>query len=124
MKTSSVRRNSTEHDDRRSSRNNSVHDDSLKHQSTVNLSSVSPTTIFSSVSKDAAGPSGRCAFVATDGRRCGETWNLEVDHIIPFAKGGDNSPGNLRLLCPAHNRLAAEEAYGRDHTDTILRGNK
>ena len=57
---------------------------------------------------------GRCAFTGTDGRRCEETKNLQIDHIIPYAKGGDNSPENLRLLCAQHNRLAAEHAYGKD----------
>ena len=58
---------------------------------------------------------GRCTFVGIDGRRCEETWNLEIDHIIPYAKGGDNSPENLRLLCAKHNRLEAEKEYGTDH---------
>jgi hypothetical protein len=58
---------------------------------------------------------GRCTFTGTDGRQCEETKNLEIDHSIPYAKGGSNSPENLRLLCPAHNRLAAEKEYGKDH---------
>ncbi|MCD6379911.1 HNH endonuclease, partial [bacterium] len=57
---------------------------------------------------------GKCAFVGKDGKRCNSTWNLEIDHKVPFAKGGDNSLGNLRLLCAKHNRLEAERAYGKD----------
>jgi hypothetical protein len=34
---------------------------------------------------------------------------------VPFALGGDNSPGNLRLLCGRHNRLEAERLYGESH---------
>jgi hypothetical protein len=60
---------------------------------------------------------GRCTYVGPDGRRCGETWNLEIDHIIPYAKGGSNAPENLRLLCPAHNRLAAEREFGGEHME-------
>ena len=56
---------------------------------------------------------GKCTFVGAGGRRCGSTWNLEIDHIHPYGKGGDNSPENLRLLCANHNRLAAERTYGR-----------
>ena len=58
---------------------------------------------------------GRCSFVSPGGRRCAATHDLQVDHIVPFARGGDNSPSNLRLLCGKHNRLEAERAYGRKH---------
>ena len=64
---------------------------------------------------------GRCTFIGKNGKRCEETWNIQIDHIIPHAKGGDNSSENLRLLCPAHNRLAAEKKYGRDHMDKFYR---
>ncbi len=46
---------------------------------------------------------GRCAFEFED-RRCTATQHLEVDHIDPWAYGGDTSLENLRLLCRAHNR--------------------
>lgn len=54
---------------------------------------------------------GRCTFVR-NGRRCVETRWLEIDHIIPFAMGGQAELANLRLLCRAHNQLSARRIFG------------
>ena len=64
---------------------------------------------------------GRCTFIGPDGKRCDSTWDLEVDHIEPFAKGGDNTSENLRLLCARHNILEAERAYGAGHMKKFCR---
>jgi len=55
---------------------------------------------------------GMCTYVARNGRRCGSTWGLQIDHIKPFARGGTNRLDNLRLLCGKHNRLEAERVLG------------
>ena len=57
---------------------------------------------------------GRCRFVDEQGRRCPERHRLEFHHLVPFGHGGDHSPGNLRLACPAHNRFLAEQDYGQE----------
>jgi 5-methylcytosine-specific restriction endonuclease McrA len=57
---------------------------------------------------------GRCSFTNGRGERCTCREHLQIDHIIPFAKGGTNAPNNLRLLCPAHNSLAADREFGRE----------
>ncbi len=64
---------------------------------------------------------GRCTFIGQDGRRCNSRWNIQIDHIIPYAKGGDNSTENLRLFCAKHNRLEAEKEYGTDHMEEFYR---
>jgi hypothetical protein len=46
------------------------------------------------------------------GRRCSSRYQLEFDHIIPFARGGKNTVENLRLRCHAHNQWHAIESYG------------
>ncbi|MAE70568.1 MAG: hypothetical protein CME06_08885, partial [Gemmatimonadetes bacterium] len=46
----------------------------------------------------------RCTYVDGQGRRCGSRWFVQIDHVQPFARGGDNTVTNLRLLCGAHNR--------------------
>jgi HNH endonuclease len=54
----------------------------------------------------------RCTFVGRNGRRCNAQAFLEFDHIEPVASGGRSTIDNLRLRCRAHNRYAAEQAYG------------
>ena len=56
---------------------------------------------------------GRCTFVGVDGRRCGSTHVLQVDHIRPVALGGTGTRDNLRLLCAYHNRFEAERVLGQ-----------
>jgi len=52
-----------------------------------------------------------------DGYRCSNpgcrnTRFLEVDHIVPVAKGGGNEPSNLRLLCaPCHRARHVRESH-------------
>ena len=58
---------------------------------------------------------GRCTYVGTNGKRCPEDNYLQVDHIVPFARGGKNTVNNLRLLCPRHNMFVAEKEYGKKH---------
>jgi 5-methylcytosine-specific restriction endonuclease McrA len=58
---------------------------------------------------------GQCAYVSADGHRCEERGQLELDHIVPVAKGGESTVENLRLLCRAHNQHAAEREFGREH---------
>ena len=49
--------------------------------------------------------SGCCSYVDRHtGRRCGSRFFLEIDHIVPVARGGAAEAGNLRLRCSAHHR--------------------
>ncbi len=61
-----------------------------------------------------------CSWVDDDGVRCDSTAWLEVDHRHPAGKGGASSADNLRMLCRAHNRVAAERAYGRDWIEQAI----
>ncbi len=43
------------------------------------------------------------------GRVCQARHGLQLDHIIPFSRCGENTADNLTLRCGAHNRLRAEQ---------------
>jgi hypothetical protein len=62
----------------------------------------------------------RCTWRGPDGTRCNCRAWLELDHIIPRSLGGSNDPANIRLLCRFHNRLAAEQAFGRRTIERIV----
>jgi hypothetical protein len=50
----------------------------------------------------------RCAYVdPLTKRQCSETRHLEFDHVQPFARGGQTTDENLRVLCANHNRFRA-----------------
>ena len=55
---------------------------------------------------------GQCTFVSDDGRRCGARGRLELDHVKPWAVGGEATLQNLRLRCSAHNLRHAENCFG------------
>ena len=57
---------------------------------------------------------GCCTFRSGDGRRCGARRFLELDHIEPWADGGESTVCNLRLRCRAHNQHAARLHFGGD----------
>lgn len=57
---------------------------------------------------------GRCTFVdPVTHRKCESKHLLEVDHIKPLAHRGSSEVANLRLLCRAHNQLAATQKFSR-----------
>ena len=58
---------------------------------------------------------GQCSFVGSNAKRCCERGLLELHHVVPFARGGEASVENIRLVCRAHNSLLAEHDFGRAH---------
>ncbi|OFZ55807.1 MAG: hypothetical protein A2428_16795 [Bdellovibrionales bacterium RIFOXYC1_FULL_54_43] len=56
---------------------------------------------------------GACEYVdPQSGRCCGSRWALEIDHIVPLAKGGAHERGNFRLCCRSHNQWLAIQQFG------------
>jgi hypothetical protein len=62
----------------------------------------------------------QCAWRSEDGVRCEARGWLEHDHVRPRARGGSSSVNNGRILCRAHNRLAAEQEFGRQHVEEAI----
>ncbi len=56
----------------------------------------------------------RCQWPLTGGGICGSTTRLELDHVMPVARGGPSTVDNLRVCCAFHNQLAAREVFGKD----------
>jgi len=54
---------------------------------------------------------GRCEYTHQD-TRCASRYQLEVDHILPRAKGGSHDLTNLRCLCRRHNQMMADLEFG------------
>ena len=55
---------------------------------------------------------GRCVFVGTNGRRCGERGFVEFHHVHPYAAGGEATVANVQLRCRAHNAYEARAYFG------------
>ncbi len=65
---------------------------------------------------------GRCTFANARGTRCPARARLEFHHHgKPFARGGDHSPENVRLMCRTHNALMAERDFGRKTVEQFRR---
>jgi hypothetical protein len=57
---------------------------------------------------------GRCTFVSITGGRCRCRIYIQLDHVVPFARGGKATVENLRLRCSSHNQYEAECVFGVD----------
>jgi 5-methylcytosine-specific restriction endonuclease McrA len=55
---------------------------------------------------------GRCTFTNETGQRCTARALLELDHVVPVARGGRATVEGIRLRCRAHNHYEAERVFG------------
>ncbi len=59
----------------------------------------------------------QCTYVSPDGRRCTAKAFLQYDHTFARGRGGGGGPDNIAEMCFSHNKLRAEEEYGREFVD-------
>jgi hypothetical protein len=65
---------------------------------------------------------GRCAFDGLRGR-CPERGGLEYHHVIPYARGGSATAGNIELRCRAHNAHQARlDGLGWEGREAVAKG--
>jgi hypothetical protein len=57
----------------------------------------------------------RCTFVGKGGRRCDAVGFIQYHHEDAYGLGGGHDPQRLKIICGPHNRLLAEEEYGKEH---------
>ena len=55
---------------------------------------------------------GRCQFPLEGGGVCGSTYQVELDHIVPVARGGLSTASNIHCACKPHNLEAARRELG------------
>jgi HNH endonuclease len=62
----------------------------------------------------------QCSYVSPGGRRCSARGCLELDHVEPWALGGEDTIENLRLRCRAHNQRYARQCFGKSRIETAV----
>ncbi|MEI9950186.1 MAG: hypothetical protein WDO74_14720 [Pseudomonadota bacterium] len=62
----------------------------------------------------------QCSYVSPDGRRCSAHRCLELDHVEPWAVGGEGMVENLRLRCRAHNQRYARQYFGKSRVEAAI----
>jgi 5-methylcytosine-specific restriction endonuclease McrA len=60
---------------------------------------------------------GYCTHELSPGIPCESKMMLEVDHIVPVARGGLNTLENLTLKCRHHNQWRAIQMFGEKHME-------
>ena len=60
---------------------------------------------------------GVCQHRMPDGGLCGATRMLEIDHLVPLARGGRDDLSNLTLVCREHNHHRARQILGAETMD-------
>ncbi len=66
----------------------------------------------------------QCTYIGSSEARCCSRVNLQVDHQIPVALGGETSSENLRTLCATHNLSEARRFFGTSYLESRIAAKK
>jgi hypothetical protein len=55
-----------------------------------------------------------CEERSGSGERCSSRYFLQVEHVVPFARGGTHELSNLQVLCRQHNLMRGIRSFGAD----------
>jgi 5-methylcytosine-specific restriction endonuclease McrA len=55
---------------------------------------------------------GQCTYTSESGHRCEARGDVEFDHKIEVARGGESTVDDLQLRCRGHNQYTAEQTFG------------
>jgi 5-methylcytosine-specific restriction endonuclease McrA len=55
---------------------------------------------------------GQCTYTSESGHRCEARGDVEFDHKIEVARGGQSTAADLQLRCRGHNQHTAEQTFG------------
>ena len=58
---------------------------------------------------------GACTYRYPDGTLCGSKVMVELDHQLPWARGGSHTVENLELRCRSHNQWQAVQTFGQEY---------
>ena len=73
----------------------------------IEFSPLEPTTHQDRMASRRISDETRAMVIVRDGgrcRRCRRATDLEIDHVVPFSKGGSSEENNLQTLCRRCNR--------------------
>lgn len=83
----------------------------LKDDAPARVSKQSPDArIFGTVLRRQKVQQARCCeYISPSGKRCGSTFALQMDHRVPWSKGGKTTAANARVLCANHNMFLGNQ---------------
>jgi hypothetical protein len=67
---------------------------------------------------------GCCSFRGPNGHVCGSRYRLELDHLQPWALGGEATEANLAVRCHVHNAYRARQTFGVDAIERATRARR